>query len=380
MQTEHLEYFRRLVENSALAIALTDKEGRLVLFNRGAEKLTGYWRHEILGQPGSILYADREVVADIVREVESRKSVREQEVLLRARDGTIKPAALLVTRLYDLLGHPIGNLGIAIDLTKRKALQADVERATARAKLFNELLCQNIRRYAEKLERTMEKLQALPTLSERQERVLALCSRQAGRMRSLAEQVQSLSDLEDRAKVILQLRSLMELVQAGVQSVLDSHSDRKVDVRIEGFEDCQVLVCQLFEQVIHNLVNNAVVHNQSEDAKIWVSWEKFSKDGADWCRVFIEDNGPGIPDEHKQEVFERFVQLRRSGSGVGLSVVRYLVDRCGGSVHVEDRVEGQPDQGARFVLDLHRVGGADASPRLGDEGDVVEERDSKGAV
>ncbi len=355
MSAEAMEYLRKLVENSAMAIALTDGDGNLVVFNQGAEQLTGYRRHEVLGKPGSMLYWEKRVVADIVRAVESSDLVREQEVLIKTRDGSPKPVALLVSRLRDEQGKIIGNLGIAVDLTERKALQNQVEKATARARLFNDLLCQNIRRYALRIVERLDALAALPGLTQRQSKAVDLCRRQARRMETLAQQVESLTGLGGPSEVILNPIPARDLLANSVQGVLEAHSHRKVSVEMQVVEDCRLLVCDIFGQVIHNIVNNAVVHNNEERPRIWIRVERFDRGGEGWCRLSIEDDGPGIPDEHKESVFERFMKLQKSGSGVGLSVVRFLVERCGGNVHVEDRVPGDYSKGARFVLELHAL-------------------------
>jgi signal transduction histidine kinase len=65
--------------------------------------------------------------------------------------------------------------------------------------------------------------------------------------------------------------------------------------------------------------------------------------------VVVEDQGPGIPDKHKEAIFTRFWRadpVRSGGAGIGLALVKRIVELHGGSVRVEDRVGG----GSRFVL------------------------------
>lgn len=70
--------------------------------------------------------------------------------------------------------------------------------------------------------------------------------------------------------------------------------------------------------------------------------------------VSVEDTGPGIPDAIKPTLFSRFRKGKssRSGKGLGLYIVRMLVERYGGSVRVEDRVPGRPEEGAAFRFTL----------------------------
>jgi signal transduction histidine kinase len=68
----------------------------------------------------------------------------------------------------------------------------------------------------------------------------------------------------------------------------------------------------------------------------------------------IDDNGPGIPDDMKERVFNRMQRgdTKASGSGLGLYLVKTLVDSYGGKVWVEDRVKGDYGKGARFMVML----------------------------
>jgi two-component system sensor histidine kinase BarA len=73
-------------------------------------------------------------------------------------------------------------------------------------------------------------------------------------------------------------------------------------------------------------------------------------------RVSIEDTGPGIPDELKGLIFNRFKRgsSRASGSGLGLYICRMLIERYGGRIWVDDRMAGQPEEGTAFRFTLRR--------------------------
>jgi signal transduction histidine kinase len=68
------------------------------------------------------------------------------------------------------------------------------------------------------------------------------------------------------------------------------------------------------------------------------------------CRVAVEDDGPGIPDNAKEKIFNRMHQGTAKGMGLGLYIVKTLVVGYGGKIWVEDRVKGDHAQGARFVV------------------------------
>ena len=110
---------------------------------------------------------------------------------------------------------------------------------------------------------------------------------------------------------------------------------------------------ELLRDVFVNLIGNAIKHS-SGPALIKVTAEK---DGHGLCKVAVEDNGPGVPDDMKGRIFDR---LRRGdtkahGTGLGLNLVKALVDSYGGRVRVEDRAADDPTKAARFVVLLPAV-------------------------
>jgi signal transduction histidine kinase len=103
------------------------------------------------------------------------------------------------------------------------------------------------------------------------------------------------------------------------------------------------------QQALVNLIDNAIKHSP-KGSTVQVGAES----DADWTRLFVEDNGPGIPPAEQEKIFERFYrlgsELRREtqGVGIGLSIVRHIVEAHGGRVTVRSNV----GQGSRFTIEL----------------------------
>jgi PAS domain S-box-containing protein len=120
--------------------------------------------------------------------------------------------------------------------------------------------------------------------------------------------------------------------------------------------DHYVMANELLKDVFTNLIDNAIKHSKKPvTVGINLSWA--SKGDGKYNKISIEDNGPGIPDELKDKVFNRMSRgdTRARGSGLGLYLVRTLVDSYKGNVWVEDRVPGDYRQGSRFVVLLPAV-------------------------
>lgn len=112
-----------------------------------------------------------------------------------------------------------------------------------------------------------------------------------------------------------------------------------------GVPDIPVKSSDMLDSVFRNLISNAIEHNDKEIPRVSISTEYSDST----VLVKIVDNGPGIPDDCKETIFERGEKgLESSGTGLGLYLVKTLIDSHNGKVWVEDN---EPD-GAVFVVQL----------------------------
>ncbi len=178
--------------------------------------------------------------------------------------------------------------------------------------------------------------------------------RNAERLSRLVSDLLDLARIESgRFAVTLRPVVVKELVKdivAGLQPVID---ERKHTLHVDMPDDIAVLADSSgLEQVLSNLVHNATKYTP-DVGHIVVSAAVVGDD----VLIAVEDNGPGIPVEHRDRVFERFYRVdagrsrEMGGTGLGLSIVKHLAAIMGGDVHVE---AGADDKGARFVVRLPR--------------------------
>ncbi|HET9074026.1 MAG TPA: HAMP domain-containing sensor histidine kinase [Solirubrobacteraceae bacterium] len=112
-------------------------------------------------------------------------------------------------------------------------------------------------------------------------------------------------------------------------------------------------------QALRNLGTNAIAHTREPDGLVQISARRSPRD-PQRVLITVADDGPGIPPEHRQQVFERFYRTDRSrarsqgGAGLGLAIVRAIVEAHGGWVSVGESAAG----GAAFEIDLPLAGAA----------------------
>jgi nitrogen fixation/metabolism regulation signal transduction histidine kinase len=136
-----------------------------------------------------------------------------------------------------------------------------------------------------------------------------------------------------------------------LKSCLDVFSKEHSDVMIERklrTKDAIIKADQFLNNLILNVLSNAVRHSERTDKRVWVELREESSG----YEIDISDNGPGISDDMKKNLLN---PDRRSG-GVGIHQCMQIVSKYGGKFEVLDRVEGNPEEGARISIWLPNIG------------------------
>lgn len=175
---------------------------------------------------------------------------------------------------------------------------------------------------------------------------LQIVSQNASRMKNLVEDLLDLSSLESGKDLSLEQVSVRDITE----SVLRQINARAHKIHIVYEFDEMTADAERLEQVLRNLLENAVRY-VPEGRNIYIRWA-ISSDGQHELRV--KDDGPGIAPEHLSRLFERFYRVDESrsrsvgGTGIGLSLVKHIVQRHGGRIEVQSRV----GQGAEFICEF----------------------------
>jgi len=137
-----------------------------------------------------------------------------------------------------------------------------------------------------------------------------------------------------------------------LDSVIRKEISRQPDVKVHyGGTDAVVCADDLLGEIFTNLIGNSRSH-AGQGAEVFIT----VTDGGSEVKVSVEDTGPGIPDDLKPAVFERFTRGSGGAPGtvLGLYICRSLANWYGGTIQAGDRVEGQPEKGASIRFTLHK--------------------------
>jgi signal transduction histidine kinase len=202
-----------------------------------------------------------------------------------------------------------------------------------------------IRMFAETL--LLERVRSI----EEQQRALEIIDREARRLSQLVENVLQFSRMEKRLDTLAkENREIAPLLQETVEDFTSmmNGSESRIETRLQPRLFADVDPGSL-RQILINLLDNAVKYGRKPQ-QIIVGLEPR---GATAC-LYVEDEGPGVPPTDRKRIFQRFQRLDRdrqssiAGTGIGLSVVRDLVTRHGGTCSVTRGERG----GARFIVEL----------------------------
>lgn len=231
-------------------------------------------------------------------------------------------------------------LGYSRDVTELKEYEAQLKQQRDNLKLLNKVVRHDIRNdlqlidaYADMLAEEVES-EYLDIIKESSENAI-----------ELTQTARTLSQVMlDEAGDLVEM-DLARTIQSQVTEHEEAFSEATFEV--EDLDSVTVEADDMLPAIFRNLLKNAVIHNDSDQPVVEVGMDQFD----DHVRVTIADNGPGIPDDQKQEIFgEGNKGLDSEGTGIGLYLVQKLVERYGGEVSVEDN----DPEGSVFTVELPR--------------------------
>jgi two-component system CheB/CheR fusion protein len=365
-----------IVESSDDAIISKDLNGIIATWNRGAEKLFGYTAAEVIGKPVTILIppdrADEE--PEILGRIRHGKQIDHYETVRRCKDGHRIDISLTVSPIRDKTGEIIGASKIARDISERKrieiereemllkesAARAEAEAARAESEQSNRLKDEFLATASHELRTPLNAMLGWVQML----RAGKLDEAEAAQAleaieRNARVQNHLVADLLDSSRITMgKLRlelgrvELIPVIEAALESVRPAAEAKGVELRLDLDPTVGPVLgdADRLQQIVWNLLANAIKYTpQGGHVET-----RLKSEGAS-VTITVCDTGEGISPEFLPHVFARFRQAdattkrQHGGLGLGLAIVRQLVEAHGGQVRASSEGAGK---GATFTVAL----------------------------
>lgn len=336
-----------IVRSMASGLLTTDVQGRIRTLNAVGAAMLQMEPSRLVGCPLSDLLPDAEPVLTRVLSCADRAPIR-NECHTRRRDGSEFLLGYSLTRLLGDQGTPTGALVVFQDLTEIELLRTAARRQERLAVLgrLSAGLAHEIRNPLSSISGSVQLVRSGPNLSAEDQRLLDIVVDEVARLDELVSTMLQVGKPHPPQRSLFDLRTLVREVVEMAQS--GAGRNARVELRAELPDHGVTTYADAgqIKQVIWNLVKNAL---QASPPRGVVCLSVGEGDG-EMVWLAVRDEGDGLSAGQQVRVYEMFHSERTHGTGIGLALVRQIVDAHQGEV----RIDSAPGRGATFSVNLPR--------------------------
>ena len=350
------EKYGSIIANMNLGLLEVDNHDIIQLVNQSFCAMSGFTEDELLGNKAADVLRVKE--REVIKSKEEKRINGESdsyEVQILDKSGEVKHWLISGAPRVDKNNKVIGSIGIHLDITKQKILELQKEQLLKELENSNQGLQEYAHIVSHDLKSPLRSISALSTwLHEDYKDVLDDTGNQ--HLQMMQEKVASMDKLisgileystansSNLDNTMVDLNTVIDNIKETIY--IPDHVQLSVPQKLPNIVADQTKMHQLFQ----NILSNAVVHIEKEKGLV----EVLFKDDTDQWQFTISDNGIGIPEKHHKKIFEIFQSVGNNerSTGIGLSIVKKIVDRYNGVVWVESEV----GTGTQFHFTIKKQG------------------------
>ncbi len=342
------KFINSLLENSPDAIALLDARRKIVMWNAAASDLFGYKQAQLLGKALEKLAVEESLIRSVLKEAEKKGKVFGAELPMMTQDQQQLPVSMSVSEIESASEKEANFLVVmrdASELRKMRDKVIDAERLSAMAKIAG-AVAHEVRNPLNSIMLNLDLLEdELPeNPSERLLKQLAIFREEIEKLNAIVTNYLSLSRL---TKSDFKVKSIQAVIEGAIQRYLQTTAERLADdgktllihKRYAAEKPCAVVIDEnQFSRVLLNLIQNAVEASYKEKT---IEIEIVLAEKENQVVIELHDNGDGIAEETREKLFTPFFSTKSGGTGLGLYIVREILETHRGEIDLRNRPTGK---------------------------------------
>lgn len=358
-------YHKMVEEVQDYAILLLSRDGYILNWNKGAEKIKGYSEAEIVGKSFRIFYMEKDrqekLPEKLIKQAYEEGRASHEGWRVR-KDGTKFWGSVVITALHDENRNVIGFSKVTRDLTERKMAEDQMQNYLRDIEFRNKQLEEYAYIASHDLQEPLRKIQIFAELLEGNlenptaiKKNLDKINASAKRMSNLIKDVLKYSQLSRADELYLETD-----LDKILHNVLEDYSllieQKNVAIKCDSLPVIMGIPIQL-NQLFSNLISNAIKFG-SENPEITITSSIVTGTEANhhdlisnrqYVNLIFKDNGIGFEQQYGEQVFKMFKRLSdNSGTGIGLALCKKIVENHNGHIHVDS----EPNKGTTFTIYL----------------------------
>lgn len=334
-------------------IVFQDINNTIIWVNKAAADSLNMQPEELIGHKCFELWHRRKEVCDACPIKKSIKSGILESGEITSPDGKIWSIKSFPVK--DERGNTIGVVEVTSEITELKRAEEKIRDAQEHMNLYRSLFAHDINNIFSNIKLASELCSPYlndPTKFDKVKELHQVIEEQIIRGDKLIKNVGKLTSLED-SKFPLKRENLNQILSNSIEFIYNSFPNREINVNKEiANKEFFVNANELLLDVFENILINSIKHNENPQVKIDIAVSKTEIENEKYLKIQFKDNGEGISDKRKQNIFQRQKAVKKGegGMGLGLSLVKKIIDSYNGKIWVEDRVRGVYRKGSNFIV------------------------------
>ncbi len=367
MAVQERAYLRTVLASLSSGVLTLDAEGRLMTINPAAEEILEIALGQVMGRRLDEIAHDHPSIALLIGDwlgaLAGGPDHWRHEFGLGLPSGH-KIVVCSGTTLPDAEGRPSGHVIVIEDVTTLVQAQRDAAWGEVARRLAHE-----IKNPLTPIQLSAERIRqkCLPAMSGDEARLLDRSTHTIiQQVEVMKELVKAFSEYARTPRLNLQSQDIGAVIQEVCDLYRNDVSGVRFEVVIDEGLPAVAFDAGRFRQLLHNLIKNAREAATDAPCIVMIECHHVIDEHNDCIELRFHDNGPGIPEDMIERVFEPYVTGKLKGSGLGLPIVKKIVEEHGGRIWVEK----SDHRGACFVIRLPLQARAEAGPPSHKEGSL----------